>query len=382
MKSSNQRMNMISYNTVFMFAIILIFGFVSLYRGSLSISSCLIASSTSTIREEHPVVEIHSTEAKDIYELTKLGSVDYIQQQQQQQVGGVRHSTTTSTGSNGIYELAKFESLGFFDDIDEDTWKQHQHRARNDPTYYNMKNPNQRSPNVARWLLNNVDPVFTCPNLRRIGGRGDGPKWTCDPHRLIQQDDCLIYSFGSNGVYLFEDGMVNLFRSANANCEIHVFDPNPNFARMDDVQNHNIHYHAIGLKSSYQKFHPTGLFRLRNFKFLSLPEIQQQLNHTNRRVDIFKIDCENCEWTTYLDLLQPNIDIRQILIETHSLGVPPNQFFDRFFDMGYVLFSKEANTHPSAQDKCYEWGFLKLHPTFLQRTTNLANTTQSESVQL
>jgi Methyltransferase domain len=339
--------------------------------------SCIVAS---TAKNEQHLVGIHSADVNDIDELDKTESFAYIKQQQ------LRDVRIHSTATKGMYELAQIESFGFFDDIDEDTWRNHQYRARYEPIYYSMENPNKYSTNVAKWLLNNVDPIFTCPNLRRVGGRGDGPKWTCDPHRLIEKDDCLIYSIGSKGIYLFEDGINNVLRDIHAkqntatasspwlpNCEIHVFDPNPKYARTNDAQMNNIHYHAIGLKSSYER---SGFGKFLNrFEFLSLPEIQQRLNHTHRRIDVFKIDCEGCEWSTYLDWLQPNIDIRQILIETHSLKCTPNIFFDRFFDMGYVLYSKEANTHPNSKDECYEWGFLKLHPNFLQRTTNLMNVT-------
>jgi Methyltransferase domain len=244
---------------------------------------------------------------------------------------------------------------------------------------------------IPRWLLFNVDPLFTCPNLRRVGGRGDGPKWTCDPHRLLRQPDCLIYSIGSRGIYRFEDGIVSTLKEYDPkariaqegtesaswlpNCEIHVFDPAPQYGRNGDATNKNIHYHAIGLKSSYEPF-KLGTFPASSV-FLSFQDIQKQLGHENRRVDIFKIDCEGCEWSTYQDWLHPDVDIRQVLIETHAVRTGPNVFFDRFLDMGFVPFSKEANSHPNAKPtgQLFEWGFVKLHPNFLRRSTNLMNIT-------
>jgi hypothetical protein len=288
------------------------------------------------------------------------------------------------------YDLAQFESLGYFDDIDEATWQRHQQRVRWESLYYDPSAPNRfAKADPAKWLLVNVDPLFTCPNLRRVGGRGDGPKWVCDPHRLVQQPDCLIYSIGSRGIYHFEDGIVDVLRANDpdkrpsaeratqwrSHCEIHVLDPNPEFARKNDAEQKNIHYHAIGLKSSYEPFQ-YGPFPS-SYEFLSLPEIQQRLGHQHRRIDIFKIDCEGCEWSTYRDWLHPDIDIRQILIETHSIPAEPNVFFDRFLDMGFVPFSKEANTHPAAkpQGTLFEWGFIKLHSEFLRRKTHFKNVT-------
>ena len=111
----------------------------------------------------------------------------------------------------------------------------------------------------------------------------------------------------------------------------------------------------------------------------------KRLGHTGRTIDIFKIDCEGCEWTCYKDFLSPSIDIRQILIETHSIRPDTvTEFFDRFFDMGFVPFSKEANTHPSAKPalELFEWSWMKLHPNFLNRSTSLVNETMVESLRV
>ena len=39
------------------------------------------------------------------------------------------------------------------------------------------------------------------------GRMGDGPKWVCDPHR-IKPKDCLVYSFGSNNNFFFEESVL------------------------------------------------------------------------------------------------------------------------------------------------------------------------------
>jgi hypothetical protein len=35
-------------------------------------------------------------------------------------------------------------------------------------------------------------------------------------------------------------------------------------------------------------------------------------------VDIFKIDCERCEWSTFQDWFSVGLDIRQVLVQVHS----------------------------------------------------------------
>jgi Methyltransferase domain len=291
-----------------------------------------------------------------------------------------------SSSTSSMYELAKYESFGFFDNIDNGTWLLHKDRAQREPIYMRPGTPDAGTGNRPLWLLINVDPMFTCPNLRRVGGRGDGPKWTCDPHRLVKQPDCLVYSIGSRGIYRFEDGLLNFLKQHSApteeawfpNCEIHVFDPDPKYGRSDDPERKNIHFHPWGLKSSYEPFN-RGKFP-ESFEFLSFSEIQERLGHEHRRLDIFKIDCEGCELKSYNDWLSPSVDIRQVLIETHSIPKAPSHFFNRFFDMGFVPFSKEANTHPAVKliGELFEWGWIRLHPDFLNRTTSLVHNSSTE----
>jgi hypothetical protein len=69
-------------------------------------------------------------------------------------------------------------------------------------------------------FLNNLQPDFTCPHERRVGGHGDGPKWTCDLHRLADKADRVVYSIGSEGNYEWEDSLIDEIGSKH--CEIHT----------------------------------------------------------------------------------------------------------------------------------------------------------------
>jgi Methyltransferase domain len=168
---------------------------------------------------------------------------------------------------------------------------------------WSPENTNQGTDEGAVCLINNVDP-YCCRNLRRVGGHGDGPKWTCDPLRLAQRPHCLINSVGSQGVYIFEDGMVLILKNHSAdngkkkdswipNCEIHVFGPDPSYGATN---------------------------------FYTFAELQQRLGHAHRRIDILKIDSEHCGFSTYRDWLDPAVDIRQVFLETHYAPEPASQF--------------------------------------------------------
>jgi hypothetical protein len=65
-------------------------------------------------------------------------------------------------------------------------------------------------------------------------------------------------------------------------CEIHTFDP-------------TIGGQPSNLPAGNIQFHPWGLAGQDNGTFKTLPAIINELGHTGREIDIFKIDCEGCE---------------------------------------------------------------------------------------
>jgi Methyltransferase domain len=235
------------------------------------------------------------------------------------------HSSSTAT------LLAHEQSFGYFDDIADENWRRRQRRACTHK-HYRSAGVHQVNDDTdpSRWYMLNYFPLFSCPNQERIGGAGDGAKWVCDPLRLKKQkaretketnevsavqattrtaydstpqkavtlpapdvennNKCLVYSVGCSGNYDFEDGLVELLGAGT--CEIHVFDLSQDYTRPDDAQNNDIHFHYWGLKSSYDK---SGLSSKYTYK--TLRESMQELGHTGRTVDLFKIDCEGCTCT-------------------------------------------------------------------------------------
>lgn len=254
------------------------------------------------------------------------------------------------------FRLAFEQSYGYFyNSISDEEWILRQIAARNSSFHRYKEHPRRHwdKPNV--WYYNNYDPIFSCPFRKRVQGLGDGPKWTCDPHqlkRLATERPCLLYSIGSNGNYQWEDGM---FIETDGLCEIHVFDFSQNYTRKKNSMR-NIHFHQWGLQGSREPRQGPA--------WRTLPEIIRELGHENRTIDVLKIDCEGCEWDTYQDWI--HLDIRQILIETHSLPKQKGsglRFFDSFTRQNFLMFSKEVN--PWGGGGCLEFSYIKLHPDFL-----------------
>lgn len=136
-------------------------------------------------------------------------------------------------------------------------------------------------------------------------------------------------------------------------CEIHVFDYSQNYTRSKN-SDLNIHFHQWGLQGSDAP--EDGAWK-------SIQQIMRALGHESRTIDILKIDCEGCEWESFRDWI--GLDIRQILIETHSL--PKNktlglQFFDSFVENHFAMLSKEVN--PWGGGQYVEFSYIKLHPSF------------------
>jgi hypothetical protein len=145
-------------------------------------------------------------------------------------------------------------------------------------------------------------PDFNCPHDNRVGGLGTfGPMWTCNTHRLLERKECLIYSFGSDGKYAWEDGLVDLLGRTHW-CEIHGFDPVDHKRAGDDILK-NIHYHKWDLKSSYHDMFNAAL-GAKNARrdtiqeSYTFQEILDKLGHQERTIDILRMNCgtKKTEW--------------------------------------------------------------------------------------
>ena len=264
--------------------------------------------------------------------------------------------------------LASRHTNGYLTSLSDEAWQRVRNRARRQA--YAHLDPTTNYPQSALWMYDNLQPVLTCPHMERVtsdGGLDDGGKWLCDPYRLGELDSCLIYSIGSNGQYGFEDTLAERFDNR---CEIHVFDPG-SFDRPTENPPRNIHFHPWGLKASVEaSVNPVLMQKDKNMgklQFKSFPEILKALGHEHRTIDVFKIDCELCEWTSIGDWIHGNIRQIQVEVHGHNKPVPPTGFFDSFRANNFILFSKEKNILPPENIKhigFYEYSFLKVTDEF------------------
>ena len=236
-------------------------------------------------------------------------------------------------------------------------------------------------PKIALFDL--WEPEAVCIVEERSGGDerfdafSDGPKFVCgvdylrelysttdkqqtDTQQQQQQqqrrrqptEPCLVYSVGSNNDVAFEKAI-----KRDIGCEIHTFDPTLTKPFVGDA---------------YSTFHPWGLGEegasdRRGFKEYSFDHIARELGHTNRTINILKIDCDGCEYTTMPPVFEAvakgKFKIDQILIEMHRPGVqdifePPTKFFELADKAGYRITHKERNHWGCAGAHCVEYALV------------------------
>ena len=168
----------------------------------------------------------------------------------------------------------------------------------------------------------------------------------------------MVYSVGSRNEFDFEEGV---FEHINSTCEIHTFDPG-NFTK--EANKAGVHYHMMRIGAQDEEKSNTR----------SIPSIIKELGHEGKTIDIFKIDCEGCEWDTVhtwfeFDANVTNVTIRQIQSEIHRAKIPETKhFFDVLYDNNYVITHKEPNIAFPLGSKEYaiEYAFLKLTDEFFE----------------
>jgi len=192
----------------------------------------------------------------------------------------------------------------------------------------------------------------------RVGDIGDGGKWICGMTNLLQVDDCVVYSLGSNGKHDFEDDILKY-----TPCEVHVFD-------MDDFS-----YVFFGTRARFHKSKIGDGTKGTD----SIDGWMRKLGHDH--IDVLKIDIEGSEYDAFesLSKMTPQPWIGQILIEVHLFHTNWTNidqkarynyidmqlhFWDIIKNLGLVQFHREENPRPSGQGFEFAYGNNRPRPTF------------------
>ena len=117
----------------------------------------------------------------------------------------------------------------------------------------------------------------------------------------------MVYSIGSNNDFQFEN---SIYESISKNCEIHTFDPT--VGNNPSNKPENVKFHAWGISNK-------NFINSKGYDMRTIENITRTLGHLNQKIDIFKIDCEGCEYSIIknndlIDYFNPEY----VIIEYHS----------------------------------------------------------------
>lgn len=203
------------------------------------------------------------------------------------------------------------------------------------------------------------EPEWVCEADVRVGpsdiNLGDGPKFVCAPDTLQNAQDCLVYSIGSNYDFQFEEGL----RKHGPNCEFHTFDGTLNLAEEalpPGLEDKNIHFHHWNLASK------SGLTE-EGWTRKSIGDVLKKLGHIKRRIDVFKIDCEGCEYEVLPELANyiksGKIQVDQIQVEMHGTDAASVQrVFQSLRSADFAVFHKESNHWGCDGYLCVEFSLI------------------------
>lgn len=217
-------------------------------------------------------------------------------------------------------------------------------------------------------------PTMSCPEEVRVGETGDGGKWLCGLHRVGRRalrpgtgegdDRCLIYSFGSNNLFGFENGMLEgTGGAAGGGCEIEVFDhtARPSWSPPASPR---LRLHKLGIRAAVAPSEKRTDDLLDSFEGL-----RKRLGHGRRRVDVLKMDVEGAEWAVLPEIVRSADPPGQLLLETHLQGAPTlgtreaDALLLTLRDAGYVMTHTEVNYNGALNFNEYSFIHLKSRTT-------------------
>ena len=246
-------------------------------------------------------------------------------------------------GAQGsVYSRSLQDSFGYLQYTDEQ-WE----RMRSIHIAQSKRQAGQQSGKGSTFSHSNWEPSFSCAFERRIGKVGDGGKWICDAYRTSELHTCTVISIGSKNDWSFERAIHEL----NPACRIFTFD----------------HTIAPRNKPYYVTFRQLGLARVNKLdaNLTTLHHALESVGLQNiEKIDIFKIDCEGCEYDIFMQVYSVRPVLQQVLMQLHRIKAKTsdshvNLIFNGLLNNGYVIFHKESNKQHGGSE-CIEYGFLKL----------------------
>jgi hypothetical protein len=171
----------------------------------------------------------------------------------------------------------------------------------------------------------------------------DGQKSVCiDPQVAPQPGECLVYSFGINNEWSFDEQM------SAYGCQVYAFDPSMSGKDQYEHNPGNVHFYKWGLGDRDK--HDVD----NNWTIRSLSSIHETLSalHGRKIIDYLKMDIEASEWQVLPEIIHSGMmsNVRQLGIEIHLVTDAPLEKYRDYAKllksmetMGMVRFDSEYN---------------------------------------
>ncbi|XP_069163955.1 uncharacterized protein [Procambarus clarkii] len=181
-------------------------------------------------------------------------------------------------------------------------------------------------------------PVMVGGQTHTHPGYFVGEKWVCmSPKFNIKFGDCLVYSFGIERDFTFDDDMDQRF-----NCKVNAFDPTIKLQTHN--RSENVQFFDLGISNV------SGTLEGTDKKVDRYTNIVKMLGHENVVIDYLKVDVEGYELPMFLDILNntPNLlkNVKQIGMEVH-LKEERNKHYWKMFQqlecLGFKVWFSEMN---------------------------------------
>ena len=137
----------------------------------------------------------------------------------------------------------------------------------------------------------------------------DGQKSIClDSLVLPKSGDCIVYSFGINNEWSFDEMMEKY------GCQVYAFDPS--MGKEDHKHSDKVYFYNLGLSE-------TNHTSNKGWKMRTLDSIYKMLtkaaHHQEKTIDYLKIDIESAEWKVIPQIIKSGMlkKVRQLGIEFH-----------------------------------------------------------------
>ncbi|XP_071098217.1 probable methyltransferase-like protein 24 [Haliotis cracherodii] len=211
--------------------------------------------------------------------------------------------------------------------------------------------------------LDNIDTV--CHRKLQMGNIGDGGWEICDDKEYRPVKPCIVYSFGINGDFSFDDDTAKSYE-----CDIFSFDPS--MKQASHQRSKHVRFLKMGISGTDKRNGAWQLHTLRSFKKI--------LNHTGKVIDVLKADVESAEWPSLPEMISSGelFKVKQLLIEYHGdcrnrqYCIKTLKILKDIHDVGFRKFYVHKNPacgfrsilFPVLRTSCYEVHYVNIHPVF------------------